>query len=266
MEHGGKHEELSWYLAAEGMEEDGWRDHSPSDVRQLFGKFAWTTDTTDMALTLAHADNDLIGNGLIPESMHQRSRQAIFTHPDQTENRSHLMALSASHWLSDSDRFSGTVYLRRTRTATLNGDGNDEYEDEYEQWEDDGFVGEAPESGVLNRTRTAQRAFGLALQWTHYVGAHQFAVGLAHDNTRASFHQSEQGGELTDSRGISATEEEEQANSLLGRTRSSSLYATDTWSLTDDLQLTGSLRYNRTRVVNADRMGTRSMVTSPIAN
>ena len=266
MEHGGKHEELSWYLAAEGMEEDGWRDHSPSDVRQLFGKFAWTTDTTDVALTLAHADNDLIGNGLIPESMHHRSRQAIFTHPDQTENRSHLMALSASHWLSDSDRFSGTVYLRRTRTATLNGDGNDEYEDEYEQWEDDGFVGEAPESGVLNRTRTAQRAFGLALQWTHYVGAHQLAVGLAHDNTRASFHQSEQGGELTDSRGISTTEEEQQANSLLGRTRTSSLYATDTWSLTDDLQLTGSLRYNRTRVVNADRMGTRSMVTSPIAN
>ncbi len=255
LEHGGKHEELSWYLAAEGMEENGWRDHSPSDVRQLFGKFAWTTDTTDVALTLAHADNDLIGNGLIPESMHHRSRQAIFTHPDQTENRSHLMALSASHWLSDSDRFSGTVYLRRTRTATLNGDGNDEYEDEYEQWEDDGFVGEAPESGVLNRTRTAQRAFGLALQWTHYVGAHQFAVGLAHDNTRASFHQSEQGGELTDSRGISATEEEEQANSLLGRTRTSSLNATDTWSLTDDLQLTGSLRYNRTRVVNADRMG-----------
>ena len=123
-----------------------------------------------------------------------------------------------------------------------------------------------PESGVLNRTRTAQRAFGLALQWTHYVGAHQFAVGLTHDNTRASFHQSEQGGELTDSRGISATEEEEQANSLLGRTRTSSLYATDTWSLTDDLQLTGSLRYNRTRVVNADRTGTRSMVTSPIAN
>ena len=79
LEHGGKHEELSWYLAAEGMEEDGWRDHSPSDVRQLFGKFAWTTDTTDVALTLAHADNDLIGNGLIPESMHHRSRQAIFT-------------------------------------------------------------------------------------------------------------------------------------------------------------------------------------------
>ncbi len=255
VQHGGQHEEFSWYLAAEGMEEDGWRDHSPSDVGQLFGKFAWTTATTDIALTLAHADNDLIGNGLLPESMHDRDHDAIFTYPDQTENRSHLMALSASHWLSDADRLSGTVYLRRTRTATLNGDGNDEYEDEYEEWEDAGFIGDGPQSGVLNRTRTAQRAYGLALQWTRYAGDHQFAFGLSHDNTRASFHQSEQGGELTDERGILPTEDEEQANSLLGRTRTSSLYATDTWALSEALQLTGSLRYNRTRVVNSDRMG-----------
>lgn len=255
VQHGGQHDAFSWYLAAEGMEEDGWRDHSPSNVGQLFGKFAWTTATTDIALTLAHADNDLIGNGLVPPSMHDGDREAIFTHPDQTENRSHLMALSASHWLSDSDRLSGSVYLRRTRTATLNGDGNDEYEDEYEEWADDGFLGEGPQSGVLNRTRTAQRAYGLALQWTRYAGAHQFAFGLSHDTTRASFHQSEQGGELDDERGILPTEDEEQANSLLGRTRTSSLYATDTWALTDALQLTGSLRYNRTRVVNRDRMG-----------
>src|SRR3546814_19310988 len=66
--------DLSWYLAAEGMDEDGWRDHSPSEVRQLFGKFAWTTDTTVLALTLAHADNDLIGNGLIPEGMYEIGR------------------------------------------------------------------------------------------------------------------------------------------------------------------------------------------------
>ncbi len=255
VEHGGKHEELSWYLAAEGMEEDGWRDHSPSRVGQLFGKFAWTTDTTDLALTLAHADNDLIGNGLVPESLHRQKRDAIFTYPDQTENRSHLMALTGSHWLGDSDRLSGTVYLRRTRTNTLNGDGNDEYEDEYEAWEDGGFVGEGPESGVLNRTSTAQRAYGLALQWTRYLGAHQLAFGASYDNTRASFHQSEQEGELTDRRGVTAIDDEELANSLLGRTRTASLFVTDTWALTDALQLTGSLRYNRTRVVNTDRIG-----------
>ena len=32
---------LHWYLAGNLFAEDGWRDDSPSDVRQLFGKLGW---------------------------------------------------------------------------------------------------------------------------------------------------------------------------------------------------------------------------------
>ncbi|NMG28057.1 TonB-dependent receptor [Aromatoleum evansii] len=256
VEHGGKRDELSWFVAAEGMKEDGWRDRSPSEVGQLFGKLAWATGKTDLALTLAHANTDLIGNGLVPKSMERQRHEAIFTHPDRTKNRSTLLALSGGHWLSDDDQISGTAYVRRTRTRTLNGDGNDGYEDEFEDWADAGFpTGEEPESGVLNRTRTDQNAAGLALQWSRIAGAHQFAVGVSHDRSRASFRQSEQGGELTGNRGIAAGEDEEQVNSLLGRTRTTSVYATDTVTLASTVHLTGSLRFNRTRVINRDRMG-----------
>ncbi len=256
VEHGGKQGAFSWYVAAEGMKEDGWRDHSPSEVGQLFGKFAWTTDQTDLALTVAHADNELIGNGLVPERLAAQRRSAIFTHPDRTDNRSTLLALSGSQWLSDRDRLSGTLYLRRTLTQTLNGDLNDEYAEAYDAWANAGFPsGEAPNSGVLNRTRTDQQAAGLALQWSRTAGVHQFAVGASHDNSKASFRQSAQEGALTDDRGIATLEDEQQLNSLLGRTRTSSLYATDTVSLTPNLQATGSLRYNRTQVINHDRMG-----------
>jgi outer membrane receptor protein involved in Fe transport len=252
IQHGGKREALSWYLAAEGMDEDGWREHSSTEVAQYFGKFAWTTAKTDLALTLAHADTDLIGNGLVPDSlMRSEDRDAIFTHPDQTRNRTFLAALNGSHWLSDHDQLSATTYLRRTRSRTLNGDGNDEYE----EWIDGGMVGEEPENGVLNRTATDQHAYGLALQWSRVSGAHQLAVGAAHDRSQASFRQTEQGGELTDDRGIEAEEAIEPVNSLLGETRTTSLYFTDTWSLARDLQLTGSLRYNHTHVINRDRRG-----------
>ncbi|HYQ40104.1 MAG TPA: TonB-dependent receptor, partial [Pseudomonas sp.] len=256
VEHGGKQDAFSWYVAAEGMKEDGWRDHSPSEVGQLFGKFAWTTADTDLALTVAHADNELIGNGLVPERLAAQRRSAIFTHPDRTDNRSTLLALSGSQWLNERDRLSGTLYLRRTLTHTLNGDLSNEYAEEYDAWADAGFpAGEAPESGVLNRTRTDQQAAGLALQWSRTAGAHQFAVGASHDNSKASFRQSAQAGTLTDDRGIAPLEDELPLNSLLGRTRTTSLYATDTVSLTPNLQVTGSLRYNRTRVINHDRMG-----------
>jgi outer membrane receptor protein involved in Fe transport len=248
VEHGGKKEALHWFAAAEGMEEDGWRDHSPSEVGQLFGKLGWTTAETDLTVTLAHANTDLVGNGLVPESMLSERRKSIFTHPDQTRNRMTLLALSGSHWLNDTDQLAATVYARRTRTRTLNGDGNDDFEDEFEA--DPGF----DESGVLNRTATNQRGSGLALQWTRLVGAHQLSVGATHDRSHASFRQTAQEGELTADRGVEVEEAPELENSLTGRTRTSSTYLTDSFALSPTVQLTGALRYNRTRVINRDRL------------
>ena len=174
----------------------------------------------------------------------------------RTENRSTLVALSGSHWLNYSDQISGTLYLRDTLTRTLNGDPDDDYADAYGSWAEAGFpAGGAPASGVLNRTRTDQQAAGLGLQWTHIARPHQFVLGISHDRSRASFRQSAQEGELSDDRGIAALDDEEQLNSLLGRTRTSSLFATDTVALAPSLHLTGSLRYNHTRVIDADRMG-----------
>ena len=77
----GSKDALSWFGAIEGMQEDGWRDHSPSEVGQFFGKLGWQGMATDVSLSLAHANTDLIGNGLLPESMLAARRRAIFTHP-----------------------------------------------------------------------------------------------------------------------------------------------------------------------------------------
>ena len=38
---------LSWYVAGNLFHEDGWRDSSPSDVRQFFGKLGWRKAQTD---------------------------------------------------------------------------------------------------------------------------------------------------------------------------------------------------------------------------
>ena len=58
-EHGGTHAgAVNWYLAGTLFAEDGWRDDSPSDVRQIFGKVGWEHSRGSLALTLAHARND----------------------------------------------------------------------------------------------------------------------------------------------------------------------------------------------------------------
>jgi outer membrane receptor protein involved in Fe transport len=248
-EFGGSRDELSWFFAAEGMKEDGWRDFSSTRVGQLFGKLGWKDARTDLALSVMHANNDLVGNGLLPESMLARERESIFTHPDHTANRLFQLALTGSRWISDEDQLSATLYLRRTRSRTLNGDGDDDFEDSAF----DGISNEG--SGVINRTATDQNGSGAALQWTRYLGAHQLALGASHDRSHARFEQTSQEGRITANRGIAAEEDEELDNALIGYTRTTSVFLSDLVELSPSLHLTAAARFNHTHVINVDRLG-----------
>lgn len=126
-EHGGFNDKgLDWYVSGNLFKEDGWRDDSSSDVRQLFSKLGWHNSTTDLKLTLAHADNQLYGNGLQEQSLLARDRSSVYTKPDVTENRSTFLNLAASHAFNDNLLFSGNAYYRHINTATFNGDINED--------------------------------------------------------------------------------------------------------------------------------------------
>ena len=57
-EHGGVNGRgFDWFVAANVFAEDGWRQASPSDIRQAFGKLGWLHAQSDLSLTVAHADN-----------------------------------------------------------------------------------------------------------------------------------------------------------------------------------------------------------------
>jgi outer membrane receptor protein involved in Fe transport len=240
--HGGSNDTLDWFFAAESFDENGWRERSPSDVKQLFGKFGWRGEMSDVSVSLNYADTDLVGNGLLPDSMYRQDRKSVFNYPDQTRNRLKQIAVTANHWLGEEDQLTARIYWRNVHTRTLNGDSNDEY------------TGPADPTGAINRTGTDQYALGLTAQWTHFADKHQLTAGLSHDRSRAGFIQTSQEGEVNASRGVDPTGDIEVENSLDGRTRASSAYLTDTYALSDTVSLSGSARYNRTRVINHDRL------------
>jgi outer membrane receptor protein involved in Fe transport len=125
-EHGGFNGQgLNWYLNTNLFNESGWRQNSPSSVRQFFGKLGWADEQTRLSLTLAHADNQLTGNGLQEMALLARDYSSVYTQPDQTGNRSSLLNLTFSHSLNDALDFSGNAYLRRIKTTTVNGDINE---------------------------------------------------------------------------------------------------------------------------------------------
>lgn len=125
-EHGGASGPLDWYVTGTIFDEDGWRDVSPSTVRQGFGKLGWQAERTDLKFTAAYADNDLIGNGLQEQTLLARDYSSIYTSPDETHNKSTFLNFEAKHTFSDALMVSGNAYYRNIKTRTLNGDLNDD--------------------------------------------------------------------------------------------------------------------------------------------
>ena len=54
---------FNYYVAGNLYREDGWRQFSPSEVRQAFAKIGWTDAKTSVFLSGAYADNWMTGNG-----------------------------------------------------------------------------------------------------------------------------------------------------------------------------------------------------------
>ena len=308
-EHGGHNGQgWHWYVTGSGFREDGWRDASPTRLGQLFAKTGWTSALTEVSLSAALAPSRLTGNGLQEQRLLARDYASVYTTPDQTRNRSVLFNLAGSHQLDDAVQLSGNAYYRKIRTATLNGDLNDDSLDQaiyqpgaaeraalaaagytgfptsgataantpFPFWRCIGNVlldDEPAEkcNGLLNRSDSRQHNYGLSGQATfsgHLQGfANQFTLGAGYDASRVDFLQSSQFGYLNPDRSVapvdffadgSAIDDDgmpiDARVDLGGRTRTASVFATDTLRLGEGLDLTLSGRYNRTTVHNRDRI------------
>jgi outer membrane receptor protein involved in Fe transport len=192
-----------WFAAADAFDEDGWRDDSPSEIGQFFGKLGWRGEDGEVALSGAYAAADLNGNGLQEQRLLARDYASVYTKPDNTRNRSAFLNLTLTQAFGDALAFSGNAYVRTLRTATYNGDVNEAslgaspYQpDEAEQaalaaagyvgfpaagenaantpfprWRciADALLGDEPNetcNGLIGRTRTRQRDGGLSGQLT----------------------------------------------------------------------------------------------------
>lgn len=126
-EHGGGTEALHAYVTGQWFDEDGWRVNSASRVSQLFAKVGTrTAGGGRYALSLAAAESRLNGNGLQEQRLLAADWASVYTQPDTTRNRAQLLSFNLEQPLGDERLLSGNAYVRRVRTATLNGDINED--------------------------------------------------------------------------------------------------------------------------------------------
>lgn len=127
LEHGGRRPSgFHWYGTGNLFLEDGWRQDSPSDVRQGFGKVGWQRPRQSLTISLSQAETSLTGNGLQAVELLARERSSVYTLPDENHNRATLATVVGTRQAGARAVVSGNLYYRRIRTSTYNGDINEE--------------------------------------------------------------------------------------------------------------------------------------------
>ena len=126
VESGGNNDHWAYYVNLNHYEEDGWRDYSPSEVQQLFTSLAYKSDKMHLDMNLFMADNELLGNGASPiELLDIEGREAVYTHPDQTNNELTHVNITGDFVITDTLSLTANMFYRDTQTQSINGDDSD---------------------------------------------------------------------------------------------------------------------------------------------
>ncbi|HML17952.1 MAG TPA: TonB-dependent receptor [Bryobacteraceae bacterium] len=237
-EHGGASSKTgwSWYVAGNLYREDGWRQDSPSEVRQSFAKLAWSHGKTALAMSFGYADNWLTGNGTQDFRFLEQNYASVYSIPDITWNHSPSWNFTASHAVTSRLKISGNAYFRYIRSDTDNADINSNSFDQplYDLSAADvqaltaagysGFpvtgsaatepfpswlcIAQALEkadpsdtcTGIITRTYTKENNYGAAGQATWLTSPHgqtnHLTIGAAWDRSSMTFQQFSQFGFL----------------------------------------------------------------------
>lgn len=260
IETGGNDGNFGYFVTGSITKEDGWRDFSPSRVEQFFSNLSYRNETSSLDFGITAVDSDLNGNGASPIELVAEDREAVFTHPDNTQNELRMFTLNGSHWVNDNVMLSANTYYRRSDRSTFNGDGSELEIDGANIVDDDGeevtpfaplgFDGSEEFIALNNTSETEQDSYGFGLQSTFlndlFGRENQLIVGASYDKSDVKHSSQSEIAQFTDTRGTDGTGFIIPGTVVDGDidTDTFSLFFTNTHALTERLDLTVGGRYN----------------------
>ncbi len=281
-ESGAQHQRWSYFVTGRLLNEDGWRDFSPTSMRQLFGNVDWRDERTVVTGSVTFGHNRLIGNGAAPIELLDEDRTAVFTHPDETRTDLASTAINVRRRVTPQISIDAVAYFRPATVDTFNGDDTP-----YEECEDDepfaGFLcHEEDETPVVdptghpipeelddeelnatnNTSRTVSRGWGGSVQATlaRPLGrrVNRFIAGASFDGGRSRYQSDTEIARLTEERGTVGTGliDADAAVRLRTTVSHAGIYAADFLSVTPQLTLSGAFRYTASDITLRDQIGT----------
>jgi iron complex outermembrane recepter protein len=251
-EWGGHGRKWDYFLTGNHLSEQGWRDHSGSQVKQLFGKVGYQDSQSHFELSYTGADNDLHGTQALPLSMLYHPAQA-YTWPDYTRNRLEFMNVKGSHFLRDDLLLSGNLYYRGLRSQGFNSNTNNDFDRTQAAG-----PGNPQGSNILGNTDQRSSGGGLQLSSFRDIAGHhnKLMAGATADLGNTNFNQYGQDAMFTPDRETVGSSPFALQTRVNARNRYYGLYASDLFSLNRKWELTLAGRYNYAHVKLTDQLGT----------
>ncbi len=123
---GGQNGNMSGYIAADAIDDAGWRQDSPSQLRRLYADAGIRGgDNTEFHLTLTEADNHFGAAAATPVEMLSQDRSSVYTIPQTTHDQLTFLTGSASWKPSDTLTYQAVAYYRHFQQAHVDGNGTD---------------------------------------------------------------------------------------------------------------------------------------------
>ena len=120
---GGQVGNLSGYIAADAIDDAGWRDYSASSLRRVYVDLGARGDQTEFHVTFTGADNNFGAAAATPVQMLEQNWSSVYTLPQTTQNQLAFLTASASWKPSDTWTYQANAYFRNFNQAHVDGNG-----------------------------------------------------------------------------------------------------------------------------------------------
>ena len=197
IEYGGAKDNFDYYVYGNYYDSNGWRDYSPSLIRQLFGKVGYETADFDVDLSYTFANNDLQGTQASPLPMFEADPKLAYTWPDTTANKLNFVNLRLSKAFGEDKLLAGNAYWRQFKSRNVGSNVNDQFAGANGGTTCDDTLPPEQQCPASNDASDIDtNGLGAALQFTLLtpIAAHKnsFTIGASYDYGNTDFTQQEQ--------------------------------------------------------------------------
>lgn len=268
--------------AIEGVQDDGFRDFSESEVKRMYADLGYRTNQSEFHLSFTGAKNEVGVTAAAPNELLDLGRELTFTSPQINENEMAMVQLSGAVKATETLGISGQMYYRRFKQDKIDGnildvDPNSTAANGCDATtqvcvEDEGTPGqnEALESengpiaailgaryGVIDHVKQDNESFGTSLQAVDrsqlFGFRNQFLVGGSFDHGEVKYTTQSEFGTfgpkfVVNGRGIILAGDDFAPRDIETTSDYAGIFFSNTTDLTDRLALTVGGRYNYARL------------------